>query len=120
MNDLSRIGSDPDAFEHFYRAHVHAVERFVARRVADPHTAADLTADIFLAAVESASGYSSGRGSPVGWLYGIARNVVGQQARGAARELRAVSRVSGRALLDDDSLRRVEERLDAELGAREL
>ena len=46
--DLRRIGTDPDSFEAFYREHVEAVQRFVARRVRDPERAADLTADIFL------------------------------------------------------------------------
>ncbi|WP_223410468.1 RNA polymerase sigma factor [Occultella gossypii] len=120
MNDIKGIGTDPDAFERFYRAHVRAVEGFVARRVGDPHSAADLTAEIFLAAIESAAGYDPTRGTPVGWLYGIARNVVAQWARSSARERRAISRISGRALLDGDGLRRVEERLDAELGARQV
>lgn len=120
MSDISGIGTDPDAFEQFYRAHVRAVEGFVARRVGDPHTAADLTAEIFLAAIESAAGYDPARGTPVGWLYGIARNVVAQHGRSTARERRAVAQVSGRALLDREALHRVEERLDAELRAREL
>src|SRR5882757_3632156 len=50
--DLARIAHDPGAFEAFYREHVEGVQRFVARRVDDPHLAADLTADVFLAAIE--------------------------------------------------------------------
>ena len=42
------IGHDPDALETFYREHLATVQRIVARRVADPHDAADLTADVFL------------------------------------------------------------------------
>ena len=53
---LGRIAREPDALEAFYRDHVDAVQRFVARRVSDPHLAADLTADVFLAAVDSAAG----------------------------------------------------------------
>jgi DNA-directed RNA polymerase specialized sigma24 family protein len=49
------IATDPDAFERFYREHVEAVQRFVARRVDDPYLAADLTADVFVAAIESAA-----------------------------------------------------------------
>ena len=51
--------SEPDALEAFYRDHVEAVQRFVARRVSDPHLAADLTADVFLAAIDSAASYDS-------------------------------------------------------------
>ena len=49
------IGTDPAAFTEFYRAHVDEVTRFVTRRVADPHLAADLTAEVFLAAIEAAA-----------------------------------------------------------------
>ncbi|MFD0776472.1 RNA polymerase sigma factor [Streptomonospora algeriensis] len=48
----------PDRFEEFYRRHVERITRFVARRVEDPHTAADLTADVFLAAIRSAAVYA--------------------------------------------------------------
>ncbi|MGL5823961.1 MAG: RNA polymerase sigma factor [Nocardioides sp.] len=110
------IGSDPAALEAFYREHVDRIQGYVARRVSDPHLVADLTADIFVAAVEGAEGYRSSRGSAVGWLYGIARNVVADEARSRARELRAVSRISGRRLLGPDSVQRIEERIDAERG----
>ena len=100
----NEIGTDPEAFEALYREHLGFVRSFVARRVADPHTAADLTSEIFLAVIESAHGYRASSGAPVAWLAGVARNVVAGHARRQARELRAVSRVSGRALLDDASL----------------
>ena len=65
MNDnhpLRRIGRDPTAFEAFYRDNVEAVQRFIARRVDDPHLAADLTANVFLAVIEASerSGYRQG------------------------------------------------------------
>jgi len=108
------IGRDPDALEAFYREHINGVRGFVARRVSDPYLVADLTADIFVAAVEGAESYRPDRGSGTGWLYGIARNVLADEVRRQARELRAVSRISGRRLLDPDSVVRIEERIDAE------
>ena len=51
------IGTDPAAFTEFYRAHVDEVTRFVARRVADPQLAADLTAEVFLAVIDAAARY---------------------------------------------------------------
>ena len=57
--DLRRIAESPDAFEAFYREHLDAIHRFVARRVADPHHASDLVADIFLAAIDAAGGLAS-------------------------------------------------------------
>jgi RNA polymerase sigma factor (sigma-70 family) len=114
------IASDPDAFERFYSEHVEAVQRFVARRVDDPYLAADLTADVFVAAIESASSYRRSRGEPVAWLFGIARNVVARERRRSAKELRATTRVRGRELVDEDDLVASQERIDAESTARAL
>jgi RNA polymerase sigma factor (sigma-70 family) len=117
---LARIAREPDALEAFYRDHVNAVQRFVARRVADPHLAADLTADVFLAAVDSAATYDSSRGPVVAWLYGVGRNAIAADARRRARELHAMRRIEGRRLLDGSAVARIEERLDAERESRRL
>ena len=117
---LDRIGREPDALEAFYRDHVEAVQRFVARRVADPHLAADLTADVFLAAVDGAATYDARRGPVVAWLYGVGRNAIAAETRRRARELHAVRRIEGRRLLDGAALARIEERLDAERESRRL
>jgi len=117
---LTRIGHEPDAFEAFYRDHLEAVQRFVARRVGDPHLAADLTADVFLAAIDSAHTYTPGRGPVVAWLYGVGRNTIAAEVRRQARDLHAVRRISGHRLLDNASLARIDERLDAERESRRL
>ena len=118
--DAAHFGRDPDAFEAFYRAHLPWVRRFVARRVDDPHTAADLTADIFLAVVDSAASYDASAGTLVAWLAGIARNVVADHVRRRVRESRAHERLSGRALLDEQSADRIADRIDGERLSREL
>jgi RNA polymerase sigma factor (sigma-70 family) len=118
--DIARIGTDPDVFEVFYRTHLDSVQRFVARRVHDPHLAADLVADIFVAAIDGATGYRPNRGSPTGWLFGVARNVVAAEFRRQAKAREAVRRVGGRRHLDPDSLARIEERIDAERETRRL
>ena len=115
---LSQIARDPAAFEAFYREHVTLVTRFVARRVADPHAVADLTAEVFLAAIASARTYRPSRGSQMAWLYGIARNLIAGERRRAAYEMRAAGRMAGRRLLDDDDIARLEERIDAESPGR--
>jgi RNA polymerase sigma-70 factor, ECF subfamily len=114
------IATDPDAFERFYREHVEAVQRFVARRVDDPYLAADLTADVFVAAIESAASYRRSRGEPVAWLFGIARNVVAGQHRQNAKRLRVSSRFEGRDLVDEEDLAALHARIDAEAAARSL
>src|ERR1700677_5207956 len=71
---LTLTASDPEAFGVFY-------ERFEAQllgffwgapRRAD--IAADLTAEVFAAALESAAGFRPQSGSARGWLFGIARH----------------------------------------------
>jgi RNA polymerase sigma-70 factor (ECF subfamily) len=118
--NVQAIGRDPDLLEAFYREHVEAVQHFVARRVADRQLAADLTAEVFLAAIESAGSYRPGRGSPMAWLYGVARNVVSGELRRSGRERRAVGRLGGQRVLDGDDQTRMDERLDAAARAREL
>ncbi len=56
------IGRDPDAFEAFYRAHLESVQRFIARRVDNPEDAADLTAEVFLAAIKASARYRGDAG----------------------------------------------------------
>ncbi len=118
--ELARISHDPEAFEAFYRENVEAVQRFVARRVTDPHLAADLTADVFVAAIESAANYRRERGTPIAWLFGVARVVVASERRRAAREGTVHRRIAGRTLVEGDDLVRIEERIDAAAAAREL
>jgi RNA polymerase sigma-70 factor (ECF subfamily) len=120
VQDLAEITSDPDAFERFYRKYVEAVQRFVARRVDDPYLAADLTADVFVAVIESAGSYRRSRGEPVAWLFGIARNVVAGERRRKAKELRTAARIRGRELVDEDDLAALHERIDRESAARAL
>jgi RNA polymerase sigma factor (sigma-70 family) len=110
---VARIGSDPDALEAFYRAHYAPLLRYFTARVDDPHEAADLVADTFLAAMSACGGYDPARGRPVAWLFGIAANVRRRSARRRAAERRAAGRVAGRRLLDAEDVTRSEEPIDA-------
>jgi RNA polymerase sigma factor (sigma-70 family) len=118
--NLQRIGTDPDLFEAFYRANVEGVQRFVARRVDDRERVADLTAEIFLAAITSSGGYRAARGTPQAWLYGIARITVAADRRSRGRELAGYERIRGSALVDEDDAARIDARIDAEARSREL
>lgn len=114
------IGTDPDGFEGFYREHIQLVRLYLARRVDDPFTAADLTADVFVRAIHAAHTYRYDLGPPRAWLIGIARNIVAEHRRASARENAAVRRLSGRRLLDDNSAERIVERIPAQAEARAL
>lgn len=117
---VPRWGEDPDAFEAFYREQIDAVENFVTRRVGDRELAADLTADIFVASIESAGTYDAGRGTPTAWLFGIARVVVASRFRRTERERRATARLRGRELLELDETARIDDRIAAHEQSRLL
>ena len=119
-DELRGIATEPAVFERFYCAHFDRVLGFVSRRVGDPHLAADLTAEIFLAAIDAAPSYRRSRGVPEAWLFGIARIVVASERRRGARERRVLARVHGSRLLNDDDVERIQERIDAEARSREL
>ncbi|HKS98344.1 MAG TPA: sigma-70 family RNA polymerase sigma factor, partial [Rugosimonospora sp.] len=118
--DVTRIGTDTAALEEFYRRYVDDVQGFLARRVAQPYLVADLTAEVFLAAVDAAHTYRPARGTPVAWLYGIARRLASAEYRRGQREGRAVGRLAGRRLVDEDDYARLERRIDSQRQAREL
>lgn len=62
-------------FERLYRANVEAVTAYFARRSADPHVVADLTADTFVTAITSFGSFDPGKGTARAWVCGIARHV---------------------------------------------
>jgi RNA polymerase sigma-70 factor (ECF subfamily) len=118
--DVARIGTDPVRLEMFYREHVEKVQSFLARRVSDPYLVADLTADVFLTAIEAADTYRPALGTPTAWLFGIARRLVAGQYRRGHREEHATSRLLGRRLVDEDDYARLEQRIDSQRQARVL
>ncbi|MEO5982867.1 MAG: RNA polymerase sigma factor [Pedococcus sp.] len=120
MSIVRDIRTDPDLFEGFYREHLEEVQRFVARRVDDPAVAADLTADIFVAVIESAHSYDPCLGTQRAWLFGIAKHVVHTEYRRRERHGRAIGRLAGHRVLEADALEHAVERLDAQAQARAL
>jgi RNA polymerase sigma factor (sigma-70 family) len=117
---LSRIVREPEALEAFYRDHLPVVRRFVARRVSDPHAAADLTADIFVAAIDGCHTFDPARGPVAAWLCGVGRHVLAAEVRQRCREDSVARKIHGRRMLDEDAISRIEERLDAQREARRV
>lgn len=117
---LRWIGTDPDLFEAFYREHVEDLQRFIAPRVGDRERAADLTAEIFLAAIDSAHRYRPRSGTPKAWLYGIALALVANDRRRRGRERAREERFRGSALLDEEDAARMDARIDAAAQSRRL
>lgn len=64
--------TDPQAFDMLYRRHVTAVYRYCLAQSGSVAEAEDLTAQVFLVALETLPKYR-GHGSFAAWLFGIAR-----------------------------------------------
>jgi RNA polymerase sigma factor (sigma-70 family) len=111
---LARVGTDPFAFEIFYRRHVDRVVRFAARRVRNPADVADVAAATFVAVLTSARSYDPDRGAPTAWLLGIAARVIADGDRRHARESALGARLAGRRLIDTNDIERLEEQIHAD------
>jgi RNA polymerase sigma factor (sigma-70 family) len=85
---------DVEAFGVFYRRHVEWVLGFLARRLASAELAADVTSEVFAAALLASSRYDPARGAPNSWLYGIVTNQLASAAKRGAAERRARRRLA--------------------------
>jgi len=104
------VAGDPGAFVQFYRRHVSAVLAFFLRRTGDPELTADLTAEVFAAALLAAPRYRPGELPAVAWLYGIAAHKLADSRRRGRVEDEARRRLALEPLvIDDADLARVEE-----------
>ena len=107
-------GCDDRACGAFYRRHLRAVLAWLMRRTGDPELAADLTAEVFAAAMLAAGRYEPRHPSAEAWLTGIARNVLGHSLRRGRVDARARRRLGVRTLpIDDHDIERVHEMIDA-------
>jgi RNA polymerase sigma-70 factor (ECF subfamily) len=99
---------DPDAFVALYRRHLRAVLGFFLRRTGDPELTADLTAEVFAAALLAAPRYRPGERPALAWLYGIAAHKLADSRRRGRVENEARRRLALEPLcVDDADLERV-------------
>jgi RNA polymerase sigma-70 factor (ECF subfamily) len=112
---LARFAAgEPDAFVAFYRRHLAAVLTFFMRRTGDAELTADLTAEVFAAALLAARRYQPGGPPALAWLYGIAAHKLSDSRRRGRVEDAARRRLALEPLvLDDADLARVQETVRA-------
>ena len=103
-----------------YRANVDAVTAYFARRSADPHVVADLTADTFVTAITSFGSFDPGRGTARAWVFGIARHVYAAHCEAYRQQQGRLLRLAGRRDLAPDQLEELVDRVDAERAGRDL
>ncbi len=105
---------NPDAFGIFYDRFEEELLAFFMRATQRPELAADLTAEVFAAALASASLFRDELGSARGWLFGIARHELADTWQRGRVEDRARRRLSLEPIsLTDEALELIDE-----LGAR--
>jgi RNA polymerase sigma factor (sigma-70 family) len=107
-------------FERLYRANVAAVTAFFARRSADPHVVADLTADTFVTAITSFGSFDPGKGTARSWVFGIARHVYASHCEAYGQQQDRLQRLAGRRDLAPDQVEELLDRIDAERAGRDL
>ncbi|MCP2250644.1 RNA polymerase sigma factor [Lentzea rhizosphaerae] len=110
-------------FAELFDEHAHPLHRYLARRVG-VDVADDLVSETFLAAMRGKESYDPERGSVVGWLYGIATNLLRGHAKRELRLLRTAERygvdLSVAESLEHTVVTRVDARAHLRLIAGEL
>jgi RNA polymerase sigma factor (sigma-70 family) len=107
---LALTASDPEAFGVFYERFEAQILGFFWRATRRADIAADLTAEVFAAALESAGAFRAESGSARGWLFGIARHELADTWERGRVEDRARRHMQvAPQLLTDEALERVEE-----------
>lgn len=105
---------DAEAFGLFYDTFEDELLRFFGRATGRGDLAADLTAETFAAALESAGGYRPELGVARAWLYGIARHVLHDAWERGRVDDEARRRLRMQALvLTDDAVDSIERMIEA-------
>jgi RNA polymerase sigma-70 factor (ECF subfamily) len=115
---LEEARRSPDAFGAFYERHGAALLSFLVRRARDPEAGADLTAEVFAAALDGIDRFDARRADPLAWLYGIARHKLADYYRTGYVESRARRRLGmPRRAIADEALERVEQLASLDVSA---
>jgi RNA polymerase sigma-70 factor (ECF subfamily) len=112
---------DGAAFGVLYGRYLPLVLRWCLRQTGNRELAADLTAEVFAAALIASPRYQAGRGSVGAWLLGIANNKLRESQRRRRVENAARRRLGiGPLTLTDEALERVEELASLDSGMTAL
>jgi RNA polymerase sigma factor (sigma-70 family) len=96
------------------------VTAYFARRSADPHLVADLTADTFVAVITGFGSFDPRKGTPRAWVFGIARRVYAAHCEACSQQQHKVQRLAARRDLDPDQVDELLDRIDAERSGADV
>jgi RNA polymerase sigma factor (sigma-70 family) len=112
---LARTADDPEAFGVFYDRYERRILAFFSRATRQPDASADLTAEVFAAALVGSSSFRPELGRAQGWLFGIARHQLADAWEHGRVEDRARRRLGIEPLaLHDELLERIDQLGDGE------
>lgn len=115
------LAGDADAFVRLYRRQLPAIVQFFMRRTGNAEVSADLSSEVFAAALQSAEHYNPASGPVLAWLYGIAANKLADSYRRGRVEDHARRDLSmGAVPFTDADLDRVEELVSASVDRHAL
>ena len=96
LSDFELLGGvrrEPALFAVFYDRYETAIVGYFMRRTRDPELTADLTAEVFAAALGGASRFRAQGPDAVGWLFTIAERTLARSVRRGKVEARARERL---------------------------
>lgn len=100
---------DPGAFAEFYGRYERVMLALFVRRTREPELAADLTAEVFAAALAAVARFRPGGAPASAWLFGIAQHKLAKSRRRGVVEDRARRRLGMPPLvLADADIERIE------------
>ncbi|WP_369374470.1 RNA polymerase sigma factor [Promicromonospora sp. Populi] len=111
--------NDAAAFGAIYDRHCDSIYRYLARRLDNRELTEDLMSTVFLEAWRCRARASLENGSPLPWLFGIARMTLRRNARTAVRARRAFARLTAEPDQADHA-DGVAEAVDREVDARRV
>ena len=115
---IARSIDDPRAFMPLVERHQRVLFGYLARRIGRDH-AEDITSETFTRAFAQRHRFDTTRDDARPWLFGIATNLLRNQARSEVRQLRAYTRHGADDRSHDDHAAS-DARLDAAARTREL
>jgi RNA polymerase sigma-70 factor (ECF subfamily) len=106
---LAATMADPGAFAEFYGRYEQGMLAFFVHRTRDPELAADLTAEVFAAALVGARRFRPGGAPAASWLFGVAQHKLAKSRRRGVVEDRARRRLQMPPLvLEDEDIERID------------
>lgn len=96
------IEGQPEAFGVFFRRHANVVYNYLFRRTGSWSEAEDLTSVVFLEAWRRRDSLKDLDGSLVGWLLGVATNVLRNHRRAQRRHQAALDRLGASTPIEPD------------------